>query len=124
MGYTGHVLHCAASEARNIDALFFMLGWDHYGFQKQHNETRYAELVFYIRWDLRATYYLPLRPGRKTSMHYFSCSAGTGTVSTKSVMGHVTPNLCLCIGKDSRNSAMGHVTPNLHFCIRWDLRVL
>jgi hypothetical protein len=56
-------------------------------------------------------------------MHYFSCSAGTGTDSTKSMMGHITPNLCFCIDTDSRNSAMGHVTPNLRFCIRWDLWV-
>jgi hypothetical protein len=29
--------------------------------------------------------------------HYSSCSGGTGTDSTKSVIGHVTSNLCFCI---------------------------
>jgi hypothetical protein len=33
-------------------------------------------------------------PGCETSTHYFSCSGGTGTDSTKSVPGHVTSNLC------------------------------
>jgi hypothetical protein len=32
MGYAGHVVHSRATEVRNIDALFFMVGWDEYGF--------------------------------------------------------------------------------------------
>jgi hypothetical protein len=32
-------------------------------------------------------------PSHGTSMHYFLCSGGTGTDSTKSVSGHVTPNI-------------------------------
>jgi hypothetical protein len=32
--------------ARNIDALFFMLGWDRYGFDRMHTRTRYTKLVF------------------------------------------------------------------------------
>jgi hypothetical protein len=31
---------------------------------------------------------------RETSLHYFSCSGGTGSYSTKSALGHVTLNLC------------------------------
>jgi hypothetical protein len=34
------------SGARNMMALFFMLGWHQYGFDKKHDGTRYAELVF------------------------------------------------------------------------------
>jgi hypothetical protein len=34
------------SGARNINALFFMLGWARCDFQKKHTRTRYAELVF------------------------------------------------------------------------------
>jgi hypothetical protein len=32
--------------------------------------------------------------GCNKSMYYFSCLGGTGTGSTKSASGHVTPNLC------------------------------
>jgi hypothetical protein len=30
---------------QNIDALFFMLGWDWYGFDKRHAGTCYVELM-------------------------------------------------------------------------------
>jgi hypothetical protein len=33
-------------EVRNIDALFFMLGWDPFGFYKKRTRTHYAKLVF------------------------------------------------------------------------------
>jgi hypothetical protein len=59
--------------ARNVDALFFMLEWDWYGFDKKRTKTRYAELVV-----LHA-----VRPGRETLTQYFSCLGGTGTDSTK-----------------------------------------
>jgi hypothetical protein len=69
-------------------------------------------------------------------MLYFSRSGGTGTNSTKSTPGHLTPNLCfqisvcpghetfthyfLCLsgtGAVSIKSALKHITPNLCFCI-------
>jgi hypothetical protein len=34
------------SGARNIDAIFFMLEWDRYGFGKKCAGTHYAKLVF------------------------------------------------------------------------------
>jgi hypothetical protein len=40
------VFASGASGAQNIDALFFILGLDRYGFNKKHARTRYAELVF------------------------------------------------------------------------------
>jgi hypothetical protein len=44
---TGHVVHSGAFGPRNINALFFMLGWDRKGLHKKHNRTHYAELVFF-----------------------------------------------------------------------------
>jgi hypothetical protein len=49
----GHVVHYGASGAQNINALFFMLGWDRYGYDKKCVGTRYAEPMFFcIQWDL------------------------------------------------------------------------
>jgi hypothetical protein len=46
VGSTGHVVHSGASEARNVDALFFMLEWTRCGFHKKRDRTRYIELEF------------------------------------------------------------------------------
>jgi hypothetical protein len=39
-------VHSVASGMRNIDTLFFMLGWAWCGFHKKCAETRYAKLMF------------------------------------------------------------------------------
>jgi hypothetical protein len=46
VGSAGKVVHSGASGARNVNALFFMLGWDRYGFHKYCNGTRHVELLF------------------------------------------------------------------------------
>jgi hypothetical protein len=46
VGSAGYVVQCGASEARNIDSLFFLLGWYQYRFHQKHVRTRYAKLVF------------------------------------------------------------------------------
>jgi hypothetical protein len=42
----GHILHFGAFGVRNVITLFFMLGWEWYGFDKKHARRRYAKLVF------------------------------------------------------------------------------
>jgi hypothetical protein len=44
VGSVGHVLHCGASGASSVDALFFLLGWDQIILKRV--ATPYAELVF------------------------------------------------------------------------------
>jgi hypothetical protein len=47
VGSVGHVVHCVVSGTQNIDALFFMLLWDRYGFHEKHDGTHYAKHVFF-----------------------------------------------------------------------------
>jgi hypothetical protein len=46
VGSAGHVVHCGASRARNVATLFFLLGWDRYGFHNKCSTKPYVELVF------------------------------------------------------------------------------
>jgi hypothetical protein len=42
----GNIAHSGACRARNVNALFFMLGWDQYKFNKKCVVTSKDELVF------------------------------------------------------------------------------
>jgi hypothetical protein len=46
VGSADHVVHSGASRARNVDALFFFLGWERYRFDKKRTGTCYAEILF------------------------------------------------------------------------------
>jgi hypothetical protein len=48
VGSAGHIVHSGASGARNVDTLFFMHGWDQYGFDEKCIGARYAELLFFV----------------------------------------------------------------------------
>jgi hypothetical protein len=97
------IVHSGASGGQNVDALFFMLGWDRYGFHKKCAGIHYAELVFLHLMGYVGHVVLFGVSRRKKSMHYFARSGKTDM--------------------DSIKSGSGHVTPNMSFCIRWDLWV-
>jgi hypothetical protein len=46
VGSAGHIVHSGASEEQNVDALFFMLGWDRCNFHRMRGGARYAKLLF------------------------------------------------------------------------------
>jgi hypothetical protein len=46
VGSAGNVVHSGVNKVQNVDALFFMLRWDRYGYDKKRAGTCYAELVF------------------------------------------------------------------------------
>jgi hypothetical protein len=96
-GSTGHVVHFGLSEARNVDALFFMLAWAWYVFEKNRSGTHYTDLVFLNQVGYVGHVLCSVRPECEMSTHYFSCSRGPVAVSTKSALGQVTLNFCFCI---------------------------
>jgi hypothetical protein len=48
LGSAGHVVHSVASGMLNVDALFFLLRWDEYGFYKKRDGTPHAKLVRFV----------------------------------------------------------------------------
>jgi hypothetical protein len=100
VGSSGDIVHSTTFGARHIDTLFFMPWWDQYEFHKIHTRTRYVELVFLHPVGSAGHIVYSGVSGHESLPHYFSCSGGTGTDSTKSASGHVTPNLCFCLRWD------------------------
>jgi hypothetical protein len=80
VGSVGHVVHSYLSRACNVDALFFMLWWDRYRFDKKCTGTSYAEFVFLHPVGSTGNV---VHPGRETLKHNFSCSVGPSAVFIK-----------------------------------------
>jgi hypothetical protein len=95
--FVGHVVHSSALEGRNMIALFFMLGWDWYGFYKKRVGTRYAELLFFNLVEFAGHVVHSGVSGVRNIDALFSYLGGPGAVSIKSVSAHVTPDFSFCI---------------------------
>jgi hypothetical protein len=61
---------------RNIDILFFMLGWARCGFHKKRAGTRYAKLVCLHLVGSTSHVVHSGASECEISMHYFSCLGG------------------------------------------------
>jgi hypothetical protein len=114
------VTWCIPARLGHINALFFMLRWNWYGFDKKRTRICYIKLVFLHL--VRSTGHVVhcIASGYETSTHYFSYSGGPGTVSIKSEPGHVMLKLCFYIHWNLRVTSCipmrpGRETPRHYF---------
>jgi hypothetical protein len=100
MRSTSRVVHSGGTGWQNVEALFFMLGWNRYEFHKKCTGTRYAELVFLHPVGYAGHVVHSSASGLRNVIALFFMLGGTGTDLTKRAPRYVTPNLCFCIQWD------------------------
>jgi hypothetical protein len=98
----GHAMHFGAFKTWNVDALFFILGWNWCGCHKMRTGTRYAEHMFlHPMWSADHVVHW-VRPGCKTSLQFFWCLGGPKAHPIKSMSEKIMPNFCFCFRCDLR----------------------
>jgi hypothetical protein len=103
VGSSGHVVRSVAFGMLNVDELFFLLGWDEYGFYKKRDGTHHAKLVL-------------LHPMGYAGHVVHSAASGKRNIDA----------LFFMIGWDHNRFQKQRVETRyaeLVFRIRWDLRV-
>jgi hypothetical protein len=104
VGHAGHVVHYSESGPWNVDALFFILMSYRCGFDKKHTGTHYVELVF-------------LHPVWSVGHVVHSGESGSWIFDTLFFMHRWDRYGCT-------KSMLGHVMPNLWFWFWWELWVM
>jgi hypothetical protein len=93
-------VHYGASEARNVKAQFFMLGWARCSLHKKHTRTRYTELLFFHPvGSMGHVVHFGAAGAENVDVLLFMLRCARA-VSKKSVPGHVTLNFCFCNQRD------------------------
>jgi hypothetical protein len=120
----GHIVHSGACGAQNIDTLFFMLGWDRYGFNKKHAATCYAKLMFFHPVG-SAAHVVHTGASRAQNVDALFFMLGwTGTDSTKCAPGHIAPkSIFASSGICGSRSAFRCVRGTNHRCTTFYARV-
>jgi hypothetical protein len=145
-----HIVHYGVSGARNINALFFMLGRDRYGFHRKRIGTRYSKLVLLhpvgsvghvvhssafgvqkvealflmLRWDRYGFHKKRAEAYSVEVVFLYPLGCVGHVVHFGAFRAQNIDTLFFMLGwasADSTKCALGHVMPNLRFCIRWDL---